>query len=172
VPRLSITSGNDQSGIGGEILAEALVVTYRDADLKPIFGAEVLFLVTPTAGPRRRSPSAPRRARTACRPASAVDRASPSPPRRSPGDFDADGDPDLVSANPGANTLTLHAVLLDTTPAATTPPTFSSATRFFTEGFSFPSLTLADVNGDARVDLLIPLGVMLSTTAMGATTPS
>src|SRR5205823_264341 len=64
------------------------------------------------------------------------------------GDFNRDGRPDLVTSNPGGNTLSLLVGNGDGTfQAATTLPV----------GNLPQYLLVADLNGDAKLDLAVPL---------------
>jgi hypothetical protein len=89
-------------------------------------------------------------------------------------DVNGDGKPDLIVVNQGSNTVS---VLLDATVPGATTPSFATQ-QIFAIG-SFPrSVTVADVNGDGKLDLIaanevdITVSVLLNTTAPGATTPS
>ena len=96
------------------------------------------------------------------------------PAAMSIGDFNADGKADLAIANSGSNSLS---VLLNTTPAGATVPSYAAQSTFAT-GATPSSLSTADVNGDGKPDLIVvnyganSVGVLLNTTAAGATTPS
>ena len=89
-------------------------------------------------------------------------------------DLNGDGRPDLIVANRGSNTVS---VLLNTTAPGATTPSFAAQQSFAT-GISPNMVTAADVNGDGRPDILVAngyssnLGVLLNTTAPGATTLS
>ena len=68
-------------------------------------------------------------------------------------------------------------MLLNTTAAGATAPSFATQTTFAT-GTNPRSVTVADVNGDGRPDIIVAnygsasVSVLLNTTAAGATTPS
>ena len=66
-------------------------------------------------------------------------------------DLNGDGKPDLIVANYGSNTVS---VLLNTTAAGSTTPTFAAQQTFAT-GSDPVSVTAADVNGDGRPDLIV-----------------
>jgi hypothetical protein len=89
-------------------------------------------------------------------------------------DFNGDGKPDLAVANNASSTVS---VLLNTTAPGATTPSFSPQ-RTFAIGFLAFSMTVADVNGDGRADLIAAnsnsnsVSVLLNTTAPGASTPS
>jgi hypothetical protein len=89
-------------------------------------------------------------------------------------DINGDGRSDLISANNGAGTV---AVLLNTTTPGAALASFATQMTF--AAGSFPqTVTTADLNGDGRMDLITSdtgdntVGVLLNTTAAGATTPS
>ncbi len=92
------------------------------------------------------------------------------------GDFNGDGKPDLAGTNFQSEMVS---VLLNTTTAGATIPSFAPQQTFTTD--NFPSaLAVGDFNGDGRPDLAIGsnaagasmVSVMLNTTPTGATTPS
>ena len=91
------------------------------------------------------------------------------------GDFNADGQPDLAIANQSDNGTV--SVLLNTTPAGATVPSFAPA-RSFATGNSAGSVAVGDFNGDGQPDLAVASGgsrsvsVLLDTTPAGATVPS
>jgi hypothetical protein len=88
-----------------------------------------------------------------------------------------DGRPDLAVANKGSNTVS---VFLNTTAPGATTPSFSSP-QTFAVGSQPVSVTLQDINGDGRPDLIVAnsyggtggtVSVLLNTTAPGATLAS
>ncbi len=90
------------------------------------------------------------------------------------GDFNGDGKPDLAVANYRSSTVS---VLLNTTPAGATTPSFAPQQTFAT-GFLPKAMTVADFNGDGKPDLAVAnyrsnnVSVLLNTTPSGATTPT
>ena len=89
-------------------------------------------------------------------------------------DINGDGKPDLIVANDGSNTVS---VLLNTTAPGATTPSFATQQTFATGNTPF-SVTMADLNGDGKPDLIVAnsndntVSVLLNTTAPGATTPA
>jgi len=90
------------------------------------------------------------------------------------GDFNGDGRPDLAVANVGADTVS---VLLDTTAAGATAPSFAAPVTFAV-GNAPRSVAVGDFNGDGRPDLVVAndqsntVSVLLNTMSAGATAPS
>ena len=89
-------------------------------------------------------------------------------------DVNGDGKPDLIVANASDNTVS---VLLNTTAPGAATPSFATQ-QTFAVGNGPISVTVADVNGDGKPDLIVAnecddtVSVLLNTTAPGATTPS
>ncbi|MBP9095700.1 MAG: T9SS type A sorting domain-containing protein [Ignavibacteria bacterium] len=90
------------------------------------------------------------------------------------GDINGDGKPDMAVTNQGSNSVS---VFLNTTTPGSTTPTFSAKVDFAT-GVSPQSVTLADLNGDGRKDILSSnltgnsLSILINTTTPGASTPT
>ena len=90
------------------------------------------------------------------------------------GDVNGDGKPDIVTANFDANSVS---VLLNTTTNGASTPSFSSKTDF-TVGSSPSSVSIGDVNGDGKPDIVTAnysgntASVLLNTTSNGASTPT
>jgi hypothetical protein len=97
-----------------------------------------------------------------------------SPVSAAVGDFNGDGAPDLAVANQGTNSVS---VLLNTTAAGATTPSFAAKQDFATG--SIPnSVAVGDFNGDNSPDLAVAnvgssrVSVLLNATAPGSVTPS
>ncbi|HXD83736.1 MAG TPA: FG-GAP-like repeat-containing protein [Rudaea sp.] len=89
-------------------------------------------------------------------------------------DVNGDGEPDLIVANHGSNTVS---VLLNTTVPGTATPSFAAQQAFATGSGPYGAATV-DVNGDGKPDLILTnandntVSVLLNTTAPGAVTPT
>jgi hypothetical protein len=97
-----------------------------------------------------------------------------SPSSLAVGDFNGDGRPDLVVADAGSNTVS---VLLNTTPANATTPSFA-VQKTFAVGTYPMSVAVVDVNGDGRPDIAVAnqgdktVSVLLNMTPVNASTPA
>jgi hypothetical protein len=88
-------------------------------------------------------------------------------------DVNADGKPDLVVANYTASSVS---VLLNTTTANASTPTFATKVNFSTT-FNVQSLTTGDLNADGKPDLAVAgasgyVSILLNTTTANATSPA
>ncbi|QEH32331.1 FG-GAP repeat protein [Aquisphaera giovannonii] len=89
-------------------------------------------------------------------------------------DLNGDGRPDVLVANESAGSVS---VLLNTTAAGATTPSFSARQSFAVGSIPY-SVAVADVNGDGKPDIVAAndtsgsVSVLLNTTAAGATAPS
>jgi hypothetical protein len=95
-------------------------------------------------------------------------------------DVNADGKPDLITANYNTNGASGNTVLINTTPANAATPTFTGPTAF-NAGNHPGSVVAADVNADGKPDLISANNftngaggntVLINTTAAGAGTPT
>ena len=93
-------------------------------------------------------------------------------------DINGDGKPDLIVANATEGYSGTVSVLLNTTAPGATAPSFATQQSFATGDGPF-SVTVADINGDGKPDLIVAnwlpdgtVSVLLNTTVPGATTPS
>ena len=90
------------------------------------------------------------------------------------GDFNGDGLPDVAVANRLSYTTS---ILINTTPAGATTPTFAPKVDFPTGNRPF-SVSIGDINGDGSPDVAVAnansntTSILINTTAIGATTPT
>ena len=89
-------------------------------------------------------------------------------------DVNGDGKPDLIVTNSNDDTVS---VLLNTTAPGASTPSFALQQAFATGSYPY-SVTVADVNGDGKLDLIVAnatggtVSVLRNTAAPGASTPS
>ncbi|MGH8398144.1 MAG: FG-GAP-like repeat-containing protein [Gammaproteobacteria bacterium] len=89
-------------------------------------------------------------------------------------DINGDGRPDIIVANQNGDTVS---VLLNTTAPGAAIPSFA-AQQIYDAGDGEYGLSVADVNGDGRPDIIVTnygsdaVSILLNITAPGATTPS
>ena len=103
--------------------------------------------------------------------------ASQGPVAITAADLNADGKPDLVTTNNAADETRRITVLLNTTPAGAAAPSFSGPTAFGADLSPF-GVTVADINGDGKPDVISSaragnsVTTLVNTTPAGASTPS
>jgi hypothetical protein len=208
--RIVYTSGNGQRRMLGLDLLAPFVVTVRDAHTNPVSGVVVSFAVTGGAGhvsAAQATTDAQGRARTLLTMGLALETntvearvaglaGSPvvfsvladgflsrvsfgvtqRPVSLAAGDLNGDGKPDLVTAN----TITPPSLLINSTFAGSSEPTFVPVLDPSIGGGYAADVATADLNGDGKLDVVLAdsyslstsVNFMLNTSAPGASLPS